>query len=107
VGIAFFFRNSALDTLVACYPSPAGAVESQLPLGDAPWMRALAPDVEALLVRRTHRANDCFLVPIDAGYELVGVIRREWKGLGGGPDVERAIDGFFGTLDRMSQAARA
>jgi hypothetical protein len=58
VGLAFFFRNSALDRTVAFYPGPAGATESDLDL-DA-WtainsadqrVGLLADDVEALLVR--------------------------------------------------------
>ena len=32
VGLAFFFRNSALDRTVAFYPGPAGATESELDL---------------------------------------------------------------------------
>ena len=58
VGLAFFFRNSALDRTVAFYPGPAGATESELDL-DAwnaitradPRVGVLADDVEALLVR--------------------------------------------------------
>ncbi|MCI4676678.1 DUF5947 family protein [Candidatus Mycolicibacterium alkanivorans] len=57
VGVAFFFRNSALDRTVAFYPGPAGATESEL--DTAAWAAAtcdprvglLADDVEALLVR--------------------------------------------------------
>ena len=43
VGIAFLFRNSAQDRLVALYPSPAGATESEI--APATWrrLRPLAP----------------------------------------------------------------
>ncbi|MBV8929115.1 MAG: hypothetical protein JO152_08335 [Mycobacteriaceae bacterium] len=58
VGIAFFFRNSALGRTVAFYPGPAGATESQLDLQAWDAIRAadprvgmLAEDTEALLVR--------------------------------------------------------
>jgi hypothetical protein len=60
VAMAFFFYNSALDRVVAGYPSPGGATECELDL--AAWDRlaaaypllgALAPDVEAILVNRT------------------------------------------------------
>ena len=33
VGLAFFFANSVLGRTVAFYPGPAGATESELPLG--------------------------------------------------------------------------
>ena len=58
VGVAFFFRNSALGRTVAFYPGPAGASESELDLdawnaisGADPRVGLLADDVEALLVR--------------------------------------------------------
>jgi hypothetical protein len=68
-------------------------------------MRAMAPDVEALLVRRTHEARDCFIVPIDACYELAGRIRRRWTGFGGGPDVRVEIDSFFAMLREKGELA--
>ena len=60
VGMAFFLRNSAAGQVVACYPSPAGATESELTLDGVGgrgrrrprWPPQLEPDVEALLVRR-------------------------------------------------------
>src|SRR5215212_1525027 len=58
VGLAFFFRNSALDRTVAFYPGPAGATESELDLAAWDGIRAadarvdlLADDTEALIVR--------------------------------------------------------
>ena len=72
VGMAFFFHNSALDRLVALYPSPAGATESELDPAELAgglrrhprWPRCCEPDVEALLVRARPARNDaCFLVP--------------------------------------------
>jgi len=41
---------------------------------------------------------DCYIVPIDACYELVGRIRRCWKGFDGGEDAWNEIDGFFADL---------
>ncbi len=82
VGLVFVFRNSVQDRLVAFYPSPAGATESELPLAswDAivtanPQLDQLLPDVEALLIYGADRGREefsCHLVPIDACYELVG-----------------------------------
>lgn len=112
VGIAFFFQNSTLGRTVAAYPSPAGAIESLLSpdawervLRASPWMGTLATDVEALLVRRTHEARECFVVPIDACYELAGRIRRRWSGFGGGPDVREEIESFFAMLRDKSEPA--
>ncbi|MFL5755297.1 MAG: DUF5947 family protein [Chloroflexota bacterium] len=111
VGIAFFFRNSTMDQTVAFYPSPAGATESLLPL-DAwaavertnPVLAELVPDVEALLVYRPRgRPMRCFLVPIDACYELVGIIRRHWKGFDGGDEAWGRIDAFFDEVQARSR----
>jgi hypothetical protein len=107
VRMAFFFHNSALGRTVAFYPSPGGATESELPLGS--WERVLAanprladarPDVEALLVDRGDDGFGCYLVPIDACYELVGLVRRTWTGFSGGRQAWEAIDDYFATLRR-------
>jgi hypothetical protein len=102
IGLAFFFKNSATGRTTAFYPSPAGATESELPL-DAwaeivqrlPVLGEMAADVEALLVRRTEERVEALIVPIDACYELVGRIRRTWRGFHGGEEVWREIDEFF------------
>ncbi|MEU8380894.1 DUF5947 family protein [Streptosporangium sp. NPDC048865] len=107
VRTAFFLRNSALERTVAFYPSPAGATESPPPPPET-WERVLAanpamadvrPDVEALLVdRRPDGGFACHLVPIDACYELVGLVRLHWKGFDGGREAREAIAGFFAGL---------
>lgn len=116
VGVAFFFLNSALEQLAAFYPSPAGATESLLPL-DAwhdivtanPGLATLRPDVEAVLVRTSDGARsegppgpECFIVPIDVCYELVGELRRVWRGFDGGSDAHGALREFF---DRIRSRA--
>lgn len=113
VGIAFFFHNSRLDRTVACYPSPAGATESQLPLGrwddvvaDNPDLSTLRPDVEAILVRARSGGFDCYLVPIDSCYELVGHLRLLWRGFDGGQDVHRRIEQYFADVQTSSRVAR-
>jgi Family of unknown function (DUF5947) len=115
VGLAFFFVNSVLDRTVAFYPGPAGATESELPLGawervlDAhPVLRTLAPDVEALIVRMPDRAagGECFLVPIDRCYELVGALRMVWRGFDGGQEARALIGAFFADVAAHSRPAR-
>jgi hypothetical protein len=103
VGLAFFFRHSGLGRVVALYPGPAGATESELPLAawdgvvaDNPAMADLVPDVEAFLVRADGPADDaCYLVPIDRCYELVGELRRVWRGFDGGQEARQRIEAFF------------
>lgn len=102
VGVAFFFYNSDLARVMAFYPSPAGATESLLEL-DAwqdlvrvnPELERMAPDVEALLVRRQADRFHAYLVPVTACYELVGRIRLNWHGLDGGSQVREQIEEFF------------
>jgi hypothetical protein len=109
VGVAFFFRNSVQDRIVAFYPSPAGATESEVEpgawdaaFGDCAAARLLAPDVEALLVRRTDQASSCHLIPVDAAYELVGRLRLHWQGFDGGELARRELDAFFDALERKA-----
>jgi hypothetical protein len=110
VGVAFFFRNAALDRLVALYPSPAGATESELEpsawtrvLGDSRLAGLLEPDVEALLLRRTDGRCDCHLVPIDVCYELVGRMRLLWQGFDGGAEARAALRAFFEDVERRAR----
>lgn len=112
VGVAFFFVDSRTGRAAAFYPGPAGATESELPL-DAwddlvrghPTLTGLEPDVEAVLVRSTRATSavECYVVPIDACYELVGILRRLWRGFDGGQDARAALDGFFA---RVRERAR-
>jgi hypothetical protein len=101
VTTAFFFTNSDLGRVVACYPSPAGATESLLDLAawerlaaGHPLLAAPAPDVEAVYVTHTGAGPEAFLVPIDACYALVGEIRLHWRGIDGGGEVRRVLAGF-------------
>jgi hypothetical protein len=112
VGIAFLFSHSSLGKVVAFYPGPAGATESELPL-DAwqdivaanPALETLVDDVEALLLRKGESDADCFLVPIDACYELVGHLRTLWKGFDGGGEVHRQLEVFFDDIITRSKPA--
>jgi hypothetical protein len=108
VSMAFFFHNSVLDRVVAHYPSPAGATESLLDLAAweeivaaNPLAAAMEADVEALVVRRAERGegqDECYLVPIDACYELVGWLRMHWSGFDGGAEVRADLEAFFARL---------
>jgi hypothetical protein len=118
VGLAFFFVNSVLGRTVAFYPGPAGATESELPLGvwDSiveanPALGTLAPDVEAWIVRMPDREGvraACHLVPIDRCYELVGGLRMAWRGFDGGQEARALLDAFFAELaERSTPVGRA
>jgi hypothetical protein len=113
VGVAFFFRNSALDRLVALYPSPAGATESELEpeawqsvLGGSPLADLLEPDVEALLLRRREGRVELYLVPVDICYELVGRMRLRWQGFDGGAEARADLDAFFTHVRARARDAR-
>ena len=109
VAMAFFFHNSALDRVVAGYPSPGGATECELDL--AAWDRlaaahpllgTLAPDVEAIFVNRTEDGNEVFLIPIDECYSLVGELRMKWQGFDGGAEAHAALAIFLDGLRRRA-----
>ncbi|MFF1838808.1 DUF5947 family protein [Streptomyces sp. NPDC058231] len=113
VGVAFFFRNAALDRLVALYPSPAGATESELDpetwqtvLGASGLAALLEPDVEALLMRRTEGRAECYLVPIDICYELVGRMRMLWQGFDGGAEARADLQAFFAHVEKRAGTQR-
>ncbi len=116
VGVVFVFRSSITGP-AAFYPSPAGATKSLLPA--EPWERALAgrpefagidSDVEALLLNRSRSGAgevECFLVPIDTCYHLVGLVRTHWRGFDGGTEAWQSIDEFFGRLRQRCHSVGA
>ena len=112
VSVAFFFLNSSLGRVAAFYPGPAGATESELPLDtwaeviDAnPQLTTLQPDVEAFLVRSkpNQGGTECYIVPIDACYELVGHLRTLWRGFDGGKEANAKLDLFFESVRTRAQ----
>ncbi len=117
VSLAFLFKNSVLGRVVAFYPGPAGATESELPLEawsrivDAnPQLGLLRADVEALLIRGSERGQNefsCHVVPIDTCYELVGQLRQLWRGFDGGTEVRQAMDSFFAAVADRARPAPA
>jgi hypothetical protein len=105
INLVFIFNQSLGGTTVAVYPSPAGATESMLTIGN--WntivaensaLESLKPDVEALLINRVGASREYFIVPMDVCFELVGLIRKNWRGFTGGEEVWSAIHKFFAGL---------
>ncbi len=118
INLAFFFHSTPAGKVVALYPSPAGPVESLLPL-DAwqelvqanPSLAAMQPDVQAILVNRIGKSRgfaepEYYLAPIDQCYTLVGVVRSTWRGLSGGNEAWQEIRSFFERLRAKSRPAR-
>lgn len=111
VGLAFFLRSSREDgELTGFYPSPAGATECRLDLQlwsrlveDYPLLGEPASDVEAALISRSDSGVEYFLVPIDACYELAGLMRLNWHGFDGGTEARESIAAF---LAKVRQRAR-
>jgi hypothetical protein len=105
INLAFFFHSSPARKVVALYPSPAGTTESFLTpeawqeLAAAnPVLHEMEPDVEALLVNRVRAARDYYRAPLDACFQLVGLIRVHWRGFSGGTEVWEEIGRFFAGL---------
>jgi len=108
IDLAFFVRSRAAGRVVALFPSPGGLVESAVEpaawdalVAANPVMAELAPDTEALLFHRVGARRDHYLVSIDECYRLVGVMRRHWQGLSGGPEVQTHVARFFAGLDAV------
>ena len=102
INLAFFVNGAVSRKVIAVYPSPAGPVEAFLSrdhwnqmAANNPVLDRLKPDVEALLVNRVGSAREYFIAPIDACYELVGVIRQNWRGFSGGETVWTEIKRIF------------
>jgi uncharacterized protein DUF5947 len=103
IGLAFFLRTRG--KVVAFYPSLAGATESELDLaawaelsGLNPELEQLESETETLIVNCLAEPAQGAIAPTDDAYRLVGVIKANWQGISGGPDVDQAITGFFAGL---------
>ena len=119
INMAFFFKSSPDGRVVAQYPSPAGATESQLSLDtwndlalENPALTEMEPDVEALLVNRLgpgrgYTTNEHYIVPIDECYKLVWLIRSTWQGFSGGTEVWDKLEEFFADLQARAEARYA
>lgn len=112
IGLAFFMRSSVTGGVVAFYPSPAGATESELDLdawgalvAQNPVLAELDPDAEALIVNRLAKPPQYVIAPIDTCYGLVGLIKSRWEGISGGSVLEHAVPEFFAALRGRTAAA--
>lgn len=113
IGLAFFMRSSISDAVVAFYPSPAGATESELTItawdelvGANPILRGLEPDAEALVVNRLAQPTEHVIAPIDDCYALVGLIKSRWEGISGGSALQTAVPQFFEAMRRRAKVIR-
>ncbi|HEY3628397.1 MAG TPA: DUF5947 family protein [Terracidiphilus sp.] len=113
IRLAFFFRTED-GGLAAMYPSPGGAIESQLSFGslharfdEHRELRRLRPLVEALLVSRVGDRHAYLIAPIDECFRLVGLIRTRWRGLSGGTEVWGAIAAFLDDAQRWKRSVQA
>jgi hypothetical protein len=114
IGLAFFMRSSISDGVVAFYPSPAGATESELGLEAwealvqaNPVLDQLDPDAEALIINRLADPAQYVIAPIDVSYALVGLIKSRWEGISGGDALESAVPEFFEAIRARATRARA
>ena len=111
IGLSFFMLSSVAEAVVAMYPSPAGATESELDLVAwqelselNPILTGIEPDAEALVVNRISEPHQFVIAPIDECYGLVGAIKRSWEGISGGPAIESEVPAFFDGLRRRAGA---
>jgi hypothetical protein len=107
VGLAFFTTRRRSAEVVATFPGRAGIIEAFVPLKAwselerrFPPLQRMLPDVEALLVRRSARHRDYFLVSIDHGYDLLGLLRDSEAPLSS-PELA-VVQRFFERLDERA-----
>ena len=105
IGLAFFMDSTTAGCVVALYPSPGGATESELHFSSwsrmvdlNPVLAGLEPDIEALIVNRLSDPPTYVIAPIDRCYALTGTIKASWEGLSGGSRVGEEVAAFFARL---------
>jgi uncharacterized protein DUF5947 len=112
IGLAFFMHSTVTECVVAMYPSPAGATESELHFESwarmcelNPVLARLEPDIEGLIVNRLTTPPLYLIAPIDRCYELTGTVKVAWEGISGGTGLELAVTRFFEQLRESAAAA--
>jgi hypothetical protein len=111
IGLAFLMRSSTAGCVVAMYPSPAGATESELHFQTWSELVALNPlldnlevDIEGLIINRLSEPPHYAIAPIDRCYELTGRVKASWQGISGGDGVGDAVAAFFDELRARAPA---
>jgi hypothetical protein len=109
IGLAFFMESSIAGCVVALYPSPGGATESELHFSTwsrlvelNPVLSALEPDIEGLIVNRLADPPVYSIAPIDRCYALTGTVKANWEGISGGSKLEQAVSSFFDELHALA-----
>ncbi len=109
IGLAFFMNSTVTGCVVAMYPSPAGATESELHFESwhrmtelNPALGELEPDIEGLIVNRLSDPPVHVIAPIDRCYALTGAVKSTWEGISGGTGVEGAVTRFFAELHEQA-----
>jgi hypothetical protein len=112
IGLAFFMESTIAGCVVALYPSPGGATESELHFSSwsrmvelNPILADLEPDIEGLIVNRLSEPPAYAIAPIDRCYALTGTIKANWEGISGGAGVADAVSSFFAGLHSEAVAA--
>jgi hypothetical protein len=112
IGLAFFMESSVAGCVVALYPSPGGATESELHFSSwsrmvelNPVLAELEPDIEGLIVNRLSEPPAYAIAPIDRCYALTGTVKASWEGISGGAGVHEAVARFFDDLRAQAVAA--
>jgi hypothetical protein len=105
IGLAFFMESTVTACVVAMYPSPGGATESELHFDSwtrmlelNPVLASLEPDIEGLIANRLADPPMYVIAPIDRCYELTGTVKAHWEGISGGSAVHDAVERFFDGL---------
>ena len=111
IGLAFFMESSVAGCVVALYPSPGGATESELHFSSwrrmielNPILAELEADIEGLIINRLSDPPSYSIAPIDRCYALTGTIKVNWEGISGGPEVQEAVSSFFDELHAQAVA---
>jgi hypothetical protein len=112
IGLAFFMESTVTACVVAMYPSPGGATESELHFDSwsrmlelNPVLTGLEPDIEGLIANRMSDPPMYVIAPIDRCYALTGTIKAHWEGISGGSGVHDAVEQFFGDLHAKATTA--
>lgn len=114
VDMAFFVYSSTKEDLEVFFPSPLGPIQSELSQHSKSLLKTMNPiikvlshednrDALALLVNRTETSSEYFLIPIDQCYKLIGLMRKNWRGFGGGKEMHVMIAQFFQELRSKSK----